>query len=558
MKKNNFYIFILILILPIANFAQKTDTTKKYDEKVIVIGEYKLELPNIAKPILQPTIYEEKAEKHSLQYDIFPHPIFITYNPSPLKPIKLDKEPIEALPSNYAKFGVGNKMIDWHLSIANSIKTKRNYGIYYDGFGLYSKISNYGPPAHWKHNLNGYIEWIQNRFTLTLSAGYDASIIHYYGFKKTEYPNDSFTKKDHLQKYNTININFDVVSNSTNPNEFKQEYKISGTILPTYLKNNEYRLGALVNIYQNVKWLPLKNVTQTPAMYLKYNHYFENNTLEKYNFGIFNSLLSYQLKEKIWALKLGVSIDVIADSVGSARVFPYIGGKLIFVPEIFELHASFGSFTEVYSLDSLYHINPFIHQFIKPTPVVWRQYFTGSLVSKLFNKLQLEIGVSYGKTNEYAFFINDTIIRPYSRFNVVYDTTTALIPFLNIKWYSDRLNINWQTRYNHLETKSEAKPWHEPNFVSTLDVKYLFAKKFLVGTNLTFVGKRYACQLKPDNNDTIELSPFVDWNLGIEYFFNNSLSFYLNIYNILSKPQYYYWHLPTYKVHFLLGITYNF
>lgn len=52
-------------------------------------------------------------------------------------------------------------MAEWHLSIANSIKTKTNYGVSYDGNGFYGKISNYGNPNHWEHDINGYVEWIK-------------------------------------------------------------------------------------------------------------------------------------------------------------------------------------------------------------------------------------------------------------------------------------------------------------------------------------------------------------------------------------------------------------
>ncbi len=558
MKRYSFLI-ILFFIVPIINYAQKPDTTKKYDERVIVVGEYKPELPDLAKPVLQPTLEEEKIDKRQLQYSIFPHPIFITYTPSILQPIKLGKEPIDHINSNYAKLGLGNKMAEWHLSIANSIKTKTNYGVAYDGNGFYGKISDYGKPNHWEHNINGYVEWIKNKFTLTLSAGYQAKIIHYYGFRQSEYPDDTLTKKDYLQRYNLMNFDFNAVTNTTNTNDLKQEYNITGTFIPTYLKNSEYRIGASANIYQNVKWLPFKNIIQTPGFFLKYNHYFEDNTLEKYNFGILNTLFSYQLQDKIWSLKLGATIDVIADTIGKVRVFPYLAGKLIFVPEIFELHAKYGSFTDVYSLDSLYHVNPFIHQYIKPNPVIWRQYFSGSLVSTLFDHLHFEIGAIYGKTNEYAYYVNDVVFRPYTRFNVIYDTTTALVPFANVKYYDDKLNINFRIKYNYLETTSEDKPWHEPNIISTFDIKYLFAKKFLVGTDISFIGKRYACQINPDfTTATIELSPFVDWNAHVEYLFNKSLSFYLNVYNLLSKPQYYYWHLPSYKINFIAGVTYNF
>jgi hypothetical protein len=75
MKRYSFLI-ILFFIVPIINYAQKPDTTKKYDERVIVVGEYKPELPDLAKPVLQPTLEEEKIDKRQLQYSIFPHPIF--------------------------------------------------------------------------------------------------------------------------------------------------------------------------------------------------------------------------------------------------------------------------------------------------------------------------------------------------------------------------------------------------------------------------------------------------------------------------------------------------
>ena len=81
-----------------------------------------------------------------------------------------------------------------------------------------------------------------------------------------------------------------------------------------------------------------------------------------------------------------------------------------------------------------------------------------TLVSTLFDHLHFEIGAIYGKTNEYAYYVNDVVFRPYTRFNVIYDTTTTLVPFANVKYYDDKLNINFRMKYNYLETTSEDKP----------------------------------------------------------------------------------------------------
>ncbi|MEZ5148586.1 MAG: hypothetical protein R2759_16325 [Bacteroidales bacterium] len=88
-------------------------------------------------------------------------------------------------------------------------------------------------------------------------------------------------------------------------------------------------------------------------------------------------------------------------------------------------------------------------------------------------------------------------------------------------------------------------------------------EKILLRLEILNRSSSYAKLYEIDASDEIKvvaqkIKGFTDVNLGVEYRYNQALSGFISMNNLLSQRQYLWNNYPSYRFNVLLGVTYSF
>ena len=126
----------------------------------------------------------------------------------------------------------------------------------------------------------------------------------------------------------------------------------------------------------------------------------------------------------------------------------------------------------------------------------------------------------------------------------------------------DKFTLAARGEFYSYKPRHEEKAWHMPDFRVSVNGRYNIADKILLKADVYVVGTRFARVLNTDSLATtpfkaMELKPYVDANLGIEYRYNKVFSAFLNINNIAARRYQYYYGYPSQRINFIFGVSYS-
>lgn len=220
--------------------------------------------------------------------------------------------------------------------------------------------------------------------------------------------------------------------------------------------------------------------------------------------------------------------------------------------------------------------NPFISPtlFIQPTD---KQYegFLGAK-GKLTESLSYNIRAIYGVESNKALFKHN----PYSQsetgfgtngfsngnsFNIVYDDVTTVGGFaeLNVDVNANfKLKINGQ--FNSYSTDNEEEAWNLPGLQASLYADYQITEEWFAGVNFFFTGEREDFVFSEDPLDiliepsAVTLDAYMDLNAHVGYRFNDRLSVFGRVNNILNDNYQKWLNYQVQGLQGMAGATYKF
>lgn len=119
--------------------------------------------------------------------------------------------------------------------------------------------------------------------------------------------------------------------------------------------------------------------------------------------------------------------------------------------------------------------------------------------------------------------------------------------------YKDIFNLSAEATYNHWMLQGDYSPLlRMPQLDSRLNARI----RILQGLHLT-TAYRYVMFTQLDGQDASE-SPINNWDLGLHYAMNSSLSFFLDGHNLLNRHYQYYAGYPSQGINVLAGFVFKF
>ncbi len=260
-------------------------------------------------------------------------------------------------------------------------------------------------------------------------------------------------------------------------------------------------------------------------------------------------------------LEIGVRGAMYQEGDGTAqfKIYPKAEFQFTLLKDMFIPFVGIDGYLKPNTFRSIVEENPFITPGLT-TPITNMKIFIyagikGSLTSKLSYYLRGEFSIS----DNDVLFVNDTTYsHAQNYFTVVYDDVSTVGVKGEIYYNPiESLDIGLKLNYYSYQPSSEEYAWHKPSFIMDFSTKYNFRNKILLNFNVIGLGPRYAKAFFDPETDAYKLKSVIDFNLGVEYRYTKSLSFFLNL-NNFTGAKYYRWnYYPSQRLNAMIGFTYS-
>ena len=583
------YILVLILLISTLNaFAQKKSKkpVKNKDSIVEVINVVTSYTPTISdafKVKKNPRIViSRNTKKKKLNYTIFSAPVASTFVPKSgvVKGIDVGKK--ERLFDNYLALGFGNyssPFVEFFLN--QNRKFENDYGVYLKYISTENGIENTPLNSGYSNlNIGGYYMKEERSFNWKIGGNVYRHKYNWYGLPSINFDASSIDAIIEQQTYGYYELNGEIIFEDsyfntikTSVNLFDDFYgsKEVGVSLKPNLK------FPLTRINRNLKDLEL----QTSIHYLQgefKQNYSDDSNLNYafFNFGIHSVL---KLDWKKLNIKLGSKIYLSSDienSLTDILAYPDVEISYPLNSGLINIYTGANGDLHMNSFQRLSELNPFVSPTLFLTQTNEQYNLFGGINGTLSSNISFNLKASYKKDEDHALFVRNnsksngefsssTSLLGYeygNSFGVFYDDISTFSIFAELEVAaSKRIHLGGNLQMNSYTTTFQQEAWNLPKIEGSIFGKYQ-KNNWYASANMFFVGER----LDVNYNDTFpstisniqSLKGFADININGGYHFNDFLSAFITLNNVLGTDYERYANYNVLGFQALAGVTYKF
>ena len=216
----------------------------------------------------------------------------------------------------------------------------------------------------------------------------------------------------------------------------------------------------------------------------------------------------------------------------------------------------------------LYTQNPFV--VIQPQLLNQnnKMQFYGGVNGSISRRVNYSVGGELNRIENFAFFFNDSLFSKGNMQGVLYDDLRVAkvkgeIEVLGGKKWNAKVGGS----YSYFETNQQYA-WQLPNLQFSAEASYNLNSKFKFNFQGVYFGERWAKSVLPVTGRdaavqtylyyVYKMKAFVDVNLRTTYTYNERLSAYIQLNNILAQKYAIYSGIPTQRFFAALGASYSF
>lgn len=563
MKIRNIVVTLFLL------FATASVNAQSHNEEVTVEGSFTPHIKKSERVLMNPQL--PKHEFNIPDYKVNTQDFFYNYklDLEPVSPMSYNDVMSHDITNNFVKIGLGTRLSPDVLFRHYSDLT-RNMSL---GIGLTHNST-------WT-NMKDYdnSKYMNNAFNLSMNNKFSGFQLRTF----IDYHNDMYNLKyspdtniddapDTKRFINSLGVKLLSNNNQTSYrslyDEFLLDYNftgIQGGVMENLIKFNAY-------IEHSNSWFRNSDGIQTLSVDIK----AELNNISQTLF-IITANPRLDFDGEYYNLHLGFRVDAKTNSTSMGGIYPDIKGSLYLFNRNIEFYAGLGGKTKINTLKEILSENPFIISDLTNMGEFdyekTRFDFQGGLKLKVLNMINGHVGVRYRKIENKVFYASsltqpgafDIILNNCHVFNFYAD--------LHVK-INDKIKLVGDFAYNDYDFIKErmtadfpvtiAHAWYKPKVEFALRGVYKYNDKWNFNIASYFEGKRYALtditkyENEYDFDGVKELKPICDIQLGCDYNFNDDLSFYAEIKNLIHNKYQMYYGYPSYGFQAFLGFKYRF
>lgn len=563
MKIRNIVVTLFLL------FATASVNAQSHNEEVTVEGSFTPHIKKSERVLMNPQL--PKHEFNIPDYKVNTQDFFYNYklDLEPVSPMSYNDVMSHDITNNFVKIGLGTRLSPDVLFRHYSDLT-RNMSL---GIGLTHNST-------WT-NMTDYdnSKYMNNAFNLSMNNKFSGFQLRTF----IDYHNDMYNLKyshdtniddapDTKRFINSLGVKLLSNNNQTSYrslyDEFLLDYNytgIQGGVMENLIKFNAY-------IEHSNSWFRNSDGIQTLSVDIK----AELNNISQTLF-IISANPRLDFDGEYYNLHLGFRVDAKTNSTSMGGIYPDIKGSLYLFNRNIEFYAGLGGKTKINTLKEILSENPFIISDLTNMGEFdyekTRFDFQGGLKLKVLNMINGHVGVRY-RIIENKVFYASSLTQP-GAFDIILNNCHVFNFYadLHVK-INDKIKVVGDFAYNDYDFIKErmiadfpvtiAHAWYKPKVEFALRGVYKYNDKWNFNIASYFEGKRYALtditkyENEYDFDGVKELKPICDIQLGCDYNFNDDLSFYAEIKNLIHNKYQMYYGYPSYGFQAFLGFKYRF
>ena len=565
-------------LLPVAVFAQES-----LNQSLVLVRPYEPSVTDAQKITTLPNLKDSVSITPSFTYSIQSQRIDTRFDVTPITAARLDPLPQTKLYHGYIKLGAGtlpNMLGELALNTVRNKDYAAGALLKFNGARGNVKLNNdekaFAGYSDASAKLFGQ-KFFQSsilRGELGVSGqtaynyGYDTQSVDIAGVQI----DTTFAKGDIRKNYFFADANIGIGSSHYKTEQLNYNVQLGYKFAHNKL-DDMYLPG-----YNTPNFLPNtdgyakynENAVNFKAQ-LDNNKYGGNMNLDVYNrSAAFDSLRNnFALDINPWfmldndSIRLQAGVRVAAYQEGDGKlqygVFPKVEFQFTLLKDIFVPFLGIDGYMRPNTYRGMVTENPFITPGLSAriTKTKWQIY--AGLKGTLTTKLSYYLRADFTTSENEIFFVNDTT---YSRLQNYFTAITDDLNIFSIKgelYFNpvESVDLGVKGTYFGYQPSKEKYAWHKPEYTLDFFVKYNLRNKVIINFDITSIGKRYAKAFYDDQKEFHVLKEVVAFNLGAEYRYTKSLSFFLKINNI-SGAKYQRWNFyPSQRFNAMAGFTYS-
>ena len=532
--------------------------------EVNVVQEYKPTLADAIRISTNPSVNDSAPPIPKLTYSTINKSIATDFKVEPITPAKMKGEPLQKLVNNYAKLGFGNYFTsNAELYLGSGRSKKMNYAITGRHFSSAGEIKKHGYAGYSDNSVKGTANFFIPDHVLNVNAGYKNNSVHFYGYDVDS--NDvqpTFTKSQNRQIFNTIEMDAGLTQNTKNEDAMYHEFKAGFYHFNDKFKNQENSFNMMAALGKTIG-------NELYGGRLLFNYYGNQTSPDSSEGAILTINPFVRTSGNRWHARLGVNVAVETDE-GKTHFLPDLSGKYNLVEDILSVYAEVKGYSYRNSYRSLTDVNPFISPAVHFRTSTVKLDAVVGLRGNINQNLYFNVTGAYKIVDSMALFVNKPhLIDPLQQsFDVIYDNINIARFYGELGYVQNsKITIASWFAYNQYTLETQAKAWQLPSIEGGLKASYNLGDKIILGTQLFYVGTRFAKlqqfdKITANGIDLIvvdkKMNGYLDANISAEYRYTKKVAAFIKL-NNLAAQQYAKWNnYPVQRLNGLLGINVSF
>ncbi|MDE5421782.1 TonB-dependent receptor [Ancylomarina sp. DW003] len=516
-----------------------------------------------------PTIVDTVTFKKRFDYLIKSKSLDVSFKPGTIKAAKMINTPFKKIHGHTFDLAAGNYaslFADYRYNNLHSKKT--DFGIHLQHYSSNGKLeleNGDKVKPDWKEFLaevygNHYLDdaKLSSRIFFTNKA------FNYYGLPVVDNINDKENIFDYKnQRFNHIGLNTNYESLNKRANDLNYKLGVNFEYFEDKYNVSELKMGVdgLAELKAGDGMWSLESALD----FIKTNNlvYWDSGLKDH---DVSSSLLSvnpsYSLTLGNFNMRLGAKAEAVIGNDSEFKIYPDVKFNLVLVERVLDMFAGLDGNLDLNTLRSISATNPFVQSGldVENTSTNYRIY--GGLKTRISTKSSALLSVEYADIeNQYFFTMANSVFAPqgdlpsqthyFNKYAVTYDDISKLSFTGEVDLQLNKeLNLYALAKYTHYSLEGLKEAWHMPKFEMEARANYKFSDQWLFNARLIFVGDRPVMT----NGNKAQLDALADLGLGAEYKWNDILSLYANVNNILDAESYLWYAYPTQGINGMIGL----
>lgn len=568
---------IFFLIAVVACMGLQAQDSLTFD--VTFGGDRRLFLRDANKLSVWPQTRDSVVQMTSIKYTTLPTPKAITINPALIAAAKINvEEKLPYLYKAYLKAGYGSYNtvpVDFYFTDGRS--KKGTYGVHYQylrGDGVPLNDADSIPDRYSDNKAEVWGKWFWKKHQLLGKANWERNVSHFYGVDlQNNYEGPVFDSLQFDQRMNTFGGGFSFLTYERDTGDFNYSADVYLRGSKDFYKNEETNFDILLH------GRTLKDSTLYSMDFgVNYNNFrFFGPQLDGTNLNTFQDFAyssddrQYRNRERENAIvkfvptasttwrnlraKVGAGIYIEGNSSQPGHFYPLLEASYSMFKGIVVPYAGVRGSTEPTTYLSLYQQNPFIQTFPRLKNKNNKLDLYGGIGGAVSSTVSYSVGVNYYEWANFAYFINDSLRDVASgryswgnQFTLLYDNLDAINFHGELAIYAgEKWKGNIRADYfNYTGLGNQDHAWHQPNLKLMANGQYNLKNKFIISTDIFYIGARWAKSLVPVEGVEpavdiysmpyyqYKLKGFLDANFRVEYRYNKRLSAWVQFNNAFA------------------------